>query len=54
MIGSILHDYPDSLDETDFEKEFPFALKKYSVENHEARYKIVKICKNCFIIYSLA
>ena len=36
------------------EKEYPFTCKKSTVENYENQYKWLKICKACFIIYSLA
>lgn len=34
--------------------EFPFKSKKKEVDNIETLYKRVKICKSCFIVYSLS
>jgi len=35
------------------EKEYPFQFKKTEVYNLPNLYKTVKICKNCFVVYSL-
>jgi hypothetical protein len=39
--------------ELDLDREFPFKNKKTEVYNMGNLYKNVKICKNCFIVYSL-
>ena len=38
----------------DQNEEFPFKAKRKDVDNIETLYKRVKICKSCFIVYSLA
>ena len=38
----------------DEKTEFPFKAKRKDVDNIETLYKRVKICKSCFIVYSLA
>lgn len=35
------------------EEEYPFQFKKTEVFNLPTLYKNVKICKNCFVVYSL-
>lgn len=48
-------DQVDSLKNQDFiTKEYPFCMRSFKVDNFEAQYKRIKICKNCYIIYSLA
>lgn len=34
--------------------EYPFRNKDHRYDNYENLYKRIKICKSCFIIYSLA
>ncbi|KAL4503210.1 hypothetical protein ABPG72_000816 [Tetrahymena utriculariae] len=43
----------DNFGNIDIEVEYPFMKKSYTVDNYENQYKRVKICKSCFIIYSL-
>lgn len=38
----------------DENNEFPFKAKRKDVDNLENLYRRVKICKSCFIVYSLA
>lgn len=38
----------------DQNEEFPFKSKRKDVDNIETLYKRVKICKSCYIVYSLA
>lgn len=38
----------------DENNEFAFKIKRKDVDNLENLYRRVKICKSCFIVYSLA